>query len=861
ISFNIPRDHQESINCGWINWIFWEILWNGKAYNFKNHIEDLITLKYYQVVTGYFDQYPEDLENYSMDILSKIHPNNLLNLIEKYFPFFNIKNPEKLFEKIIESSNIESSYSKLVIKFPKYKRKFTEIIKSYIDKFDLSESYEENLDILRISLVLLSDSWRSLPKPEFEPSYIQEKLTQYLSNPKNAEFFNTSSSTSLSKNFHLFTPEFQKNIITLSSKMHRFSFFLILARYNPNSFLELFDDIIKMNPKDEVDLRTYIYILKFYIVNNKKQNLINKVINKLQTLELSYEKAQLFSYLGKKSQTLEILSHLMEKEEYFLELLFIYVDYISEYIEVNLDGLNRLDIEELIDNIILLKNEYNKYNLRQDRSKKFNFKTKFLLARLKFLYGQSFFSESDFDQAYEQFEESEEIFNKLMDVKPLPKEEKQELEIYYQVVRNFKLFLNQIISDTDYNIDIINQNLKKKILMIEEKYKIDNLKTVRLFQNLKEIQIDSEKNMKFVKFERPATFCPFPIKFQNISLDIIYDEINEKSKLIYQWNSNNKPISPFRELYIDDIWKTYYLILKQQNKFNYFDFNISFKKGNYIKIENEEFIKRNEKELIYKFDLKAEEFMGIKRIKIEIRESDLCEVPNILILPVIYKSKEFQEPYVDKLREIIDNINTGRPDSTKRIQDILSEEIYSIMSFEEGVFANFCNLIQYFIKLMRRDAHNPKVFQESADKWWKEHKDDKRVAMEPDWFHPEIKEHLDKDNWKNVYKEPEHARGNIDFLIYDIPIECKVLTDKRKYSKERSAFEIAKKKFKLQIFQETIDVRCGILLIYDYRKDTIKKELKIRSLSEGIDKLREGENLVIVVTFLGNRSPPSRILS
>ncbi len=643
VSLNIPLNYQDSVNCGWINWILLEIVWKDKGYNLKNYIEELINLQYYQVVTSYFNKYPQEINNHSMDILSKIRSNDLLELIENYFQFFNIENPEKLFEIIIQNEDIGNAFSKLVRKFQDKKDKFIELIKSHIDKFDLTKSYEENFDIYRIVDVLVSDAWRPLPKPEFPPTYIEEKLTQYLSNVKNADFFNTSSSLSLTRNFHLFTPEFQKRIVELSSKMHRFSFFIALAKNNLRSFMKLFDDIINLEPKDEVDLRMYIYILKLYITNAKKQDIINKIVDRLQKLENNYEKAQLLSYLGNKTQSLQILGELLEKEEYFLQLLFIYADYILEYIRVNIEGLNRIDIEEHIENIMSLKNEYHKHNLRRDRSIKFNFKIEFQIGYLKFLLGQSFFSESDFNEAYKQFKESEEIFYELKNVKPLPEEEKEELEMYFQVVRNFKLLTKQIPSDRAVDIEAINLNLKKKISMIEKKFKVENLKITRFLKNLKHFQIDSENNMKLVIFERPATFCPLPKRIKISKLCLIQNELEGVPDIVYQWDSHNNSIFPYSEIFIDNIWKTYQLTIEYQEKIDPLDFNIEFKKSKIIKDEKEP-IKGSKDKLIINFDIIAkEEFEAIKKIEIKIQESHLCEVQSILILPVIYKSKEYHE--------------------------------------------------------------------------------------------------------------------------------------------------------------------------------------------------------------------------
>ena len=134
-------------------------------------------------------------------------------------------------------------------------------------------------------------------------------------------------------------------------------------------------------------------------------------------------------------------------------------------------------------------------------------------------------------------------------------------------------------------------------------------------------------------------------------------------------------------------------------------------------------------------------------------------------------------------------------------------------------------------------AHNwGRVTQEHlnmADEYWEKHRNNKKIQFEKDWFQPKLKQIFQLEFGVDVKKEIEEVRGSTDFHILNLSIEAKVMTDRGKYSKLKSGIEILEE-LELQSFQETIHNRSGFLIAYDYRKDTISRELITQSIIERI---------------------------
>jgi len=104
---------------------------------------------------------------------------------------------------------------------------------------------------------------------------------------------------------------------------------------------------------------------------------------------------------------------------------------------------------------------------------------------------------------------------------------------------------------------------------------------------------------------------------------------------------------------------------------------------------------------------------------------------------------------------------------------------------------------------------------------------------------------------EDVKKEVDEVRGFTDFSVYNIPIECKVFTERMKYRKDMSGLEILET-HKSQSFQETIHFRCRFLITYDYRKKNVKTELEKSAIVERILFKIQGHILIVLIVILEN---------
>ncbi len=207
--------------------------------------------------------------------------------------------------------------------------------------------------------------------------------------------------------------------------------------------------------------------------------------------------------------------------------------------------------------------------------------------------------------------------------------------------------------------------------------------------------------------------------------------------------------------------------------------------------------------------------------------------------------------------EIIENFDTRFSDSNNFCKRELKEKIFEIVPLEVQNFKHFCNILQLLVNTMHLDADDYNFLNKSADDFWEEHKEDQRIYFETNWFQPKIHEILVRKFGEEVKQEVDEVRGSTDFLAYNIPIECKVITDRMKYSENLSSLEILEK-HESQSFQETMHCRSGFLIAYDYRKEKLIDDLKKSAIVERIQFRIQGQKLIVLLVFLGNLEKPSK---
>jgi hypothetical protein len=220
----------------------------------------------------------------------------------------------------------------------------------------------------------------------------------------------------------------------------------------------------------------------------------------------------------------------------------------------------------------------------------------------------------------------------------------------------------------------------------------------------------------------------------------------------------------------------------------------------------------------------------------------------------------------DKLRgysqtkeDLVDKFSTNYSDSTHFCKSQLNTKLDQIIALEPDILKNFIKILGDLVNFMHQDADDYNFLNRSADEYWEKHKQEKYIKMEDDWFQPELEKLLKIKYGEKILVEPNEVRGNTDLIYNSIPIECKVLKDKDGYSNSESGLKILENNKINQASQESIHVRCGILIAYDYRQENIPKDYSITSIIERIKFIINGQKIIALLVFLGRMEKPSKI--
>lgn len=213
-------------------------------------------------------------------------------------------------------------------------------------------------------------------------------------------------------------------------------------------------------------------------------------------------------------------------------------------------------------------------------------------------------------------------------------------------------------------------------------------------------------------------------------------------------------------------------------------------------------------------------------------------------------TKAFNEKQIIK-----DYIDTNYPESTNYIK----RQLYTIENLNKYDVNNlrfFCYIVNEVAYLMHLNDDHNFYLQKAAEKYWEDHKDDKKTNMETDWFQPELyKIFINKFKPENVSKEPELTRGNVDFLIFNIPVDAKCYNDKKnKNKKERSGLALLENEIN-QVYQYSSHTNLGIMIAYDFRDKESTKDIKIQSITERIEFKTKGHKLIGKFVLIRRKTP------
>jgi len=206
--------------------------------------------------------------------------------------------------------------------------------------------------------------------------------------------------------------------------------------------------------------------------------------------------------------------------------------------------------------------------------------------------------------------------------------------------------------------------------------------------------------------------------------------------------------------------------------------------------------------------------------------------------------------------EVIENlINTSYHESTK----FLKNQLRAICNFNDyyiDSFKNFCKIVSKVCYLMHLNDEHNYYLQKTATKYWEENKDKTKTNMEKDWFQPELRNFFTKEfNSRNVIKEPEITRGNVDFLVFNLPVDAKCFTDKKdKNKKDNSGLELLENEIN-QVYQYSSHTNLGIIVAYDFRDKESSKDIKIQSVTERIEFKKKGTKLIGKFVLIRRKTP------
>lgn len=635
LSFRIPCDHYSKST--WINWIFLDIGWRGRRWLFSDFIDELLDLEYIQVVKEFFNKNPAEIERFPLSSLQKMGPYFFTELLKHHFSHFKIDRPVELFKMMLERGNLEQAIEVFYQNLPNLHKTFSKVLMEKFDERDFSKP-TEILDFYIELEVILGKLWRFSPAPEFDLTFVQKKLREYLSNADNRIAFNPLVSLYLMRDYHLLKPSLREQALSLLINRHPPAFFSLFAQIAIDNFLMIFDRILAEIPKSTWETGWLLGILKVVLIKKPEDaEILEKIKKRLTDLEASYRKAQLLSFLGDHQQAAITLRPLLDQKIAFPDLLLVFLDYLNEAIDSRPGDYDIFQIQTRLEELDTIQNAFERFDSNDQRRAKLRFKLEYFRARLFFFSGQLLLAERSHGTAQENFDRSQALFRELKSYSRLPESVQNELGIYEEVARYFSIFTDQHRQLIDTDLKSLNMRYKKTIARIRGKAKVSNQKMDRFFANLDRSVISKDSEPPIIVFEQPVSFCPEPLSITSSKL--IESNSNEP---IFEWNSRCQPIFPYVSLVVDEVWKKYRFIIRVQVDINYSDHSLTIEAPQFVKYEPDR-IRSNlsqRSKLEFEFDLKAEPFAGIRNLQLEIKESDLCGIPIILDLPTRHVQME-----------------------------------------------------------------------------------------------------------------------------------------------------------------------------------------------------------------------------
>ncbi len=641
IKFKI-NNFQNNAKSSFIRDCLYTISTSGKSYLFKYFLQPLKNLGYTQFVSDFIRKNPSEkkiIKNYDISIMDIYDPDHKIN--SQNLDLLYGKNLVEAFKELLESNSNKSTLISLFFNAKlNHIEEFTKILQEFYDNIDFGSNEKDNY--FEYHSILFARY------PSYSEEFFIKKLKEYLSNEKNREWFNPWPCPNFSKYFDRIDEVLQKEIIKLLIERKRYNCIIYSMRRSPNKFYKYIDDFLLINSQNESEIRGILIIYEVIIRNfSADEKILNKILTKIKRISQTYDKGQLLSFLGEKIGALDCFSEVIKKKISISQVCFIFTDYLIEYLDVNQLNIDIAKSKEIEEELHLIENDFEIFNINKESSKRFPFKIKFLKARFMLFYGIICLNIDNYNYAREKLSVSHDIFRELAQSTNIPAYNKDIINVYEIVSSILPDFIERIKNLKETNrIETLNQEFLDQIKNIKSTIFKYDFKTKRIVSSLENFKFNENGKLTYLPFELPINFCPLPPL-----IEPIYIEVKQLGQKYFPWDrkSNLKPTSDPLDIFSD--YQQIILLQKfvKNEGINYYNLEVggpNFIKTNLYPPEYKNGLN------IFKFDIASEKFLGKRDLKLVLKPNDICLVGTDLKLTIRYVEQQ-SESSNDLIKEII----------------------------------------------------------------------------------------------------------------------------------------------------------------------------------------------------------------
>ncbi len=646
----------------WVHLILLDIAWAKESQLFEGYLEDLIRLGHIQAVRMYYGQFPDKIKK-SQDFIFDRLGFFVLDLFRWHYEAFEFKDPEKIFRKLLFKDLPADALTLIFFnKQPELINQLKKIIKEYINA-KLKEDVIGRGLFFKID-GLLRIYYRDYPeydhKSESNISLLERAYKYFVSKSIFKEDISFIYNFKLAKDFNQLEKSLQEDIINQligTKNLSSIEFLLTFGYRHLESYLDL---IITFKPKHDLQSEHFIKVLESILrKSGKNKEIQDKVKNRLKDQVLSHKKAEAYSFLGEFKLSEQVIEQILRDEVIIPYAINSFIDYRLVQIESRIINSSQFDISESIDELTEIEIDFKRFNSNPNLIQNYNFKLNSYKARLNLYQGFHYLYDKYFKISRNAFKEALKLYKKLEKAKRIKPDTKEIFNILKKVSNFFFIYYSRIKillkkDDLEELNSIIKRNLIEPLLFM----KTINPQFHRFLENIKNLQFDLEsRTINQLKCEIPTKFCPIPPSIQNKR---ILDK--NKEKVLIEWDKDNKTKN-LEPIQISDSFEQYYFEMNFVEKDKYYDFNIMPKNEEDFQIEIKKEEPQQAGKICFKFEISFPQIEGLKYLRLDIRENDICEykieipIPFLLKSPFIGQSMNLTDDYIRVLH--ISDIQEG----------------------------------------------------------------------------------------------------------------------------------------------------------------------------------------------------------